>query len=344
MMPNDPITIDSLDLGTLPEGEITAAWLNIAEDGLGQAVSLPLLIAKGRKAGPVCGISAAVHGDELNGIPAIHRLFQSLDLDRLRGTIVAVVVANPLAFHRRDRRLDEGADLNHMFPGRRQGSLGQVLASRIRKHILRQVDVLLDLHTASRGRVNSLYVRADMSDLHTARLAYLQRPEIIVHNPPSDGTFRGAAASLGVPAITVEIGDPSRFQPAFTRRTTAGIRAVLVDLGMVTRRPVTLGDPPVVCASSGWTYTQRGGLLRVEVALGQLVQKGEVMARIHDVFGRETATIEAPSDGIVVGHAVDPVAPTGTRVVHLGQVAGDQHEHLLDRERAIDTETSPWKS
>ena len=289
------------------------------------------------------GVSAAIHGDELNGIPAMHRLFEGLDVQRLKGTVVAVMVANPVAFRRRQRRLDEGIDLNHVFPGKRRGTLGEVLAYRIRKQFLQRIDVLLDLHTASRGRVNSLYVRADMSDVRTARLAYLQRPEIIVHNPPSDGTLRGAAASAGIPAITVEIGNPSSFQDALTKRTTSGLRAVMANMGMISRRPPALGEEPIVCTRSRWTYTEAGGLLRVVPPLRARVDKGDTLATLTDIFGRPHSEVSAPFAGVVVGHAVDPVATTGTRVVHLGEVVDDDGSGLVSREQALASEV-PWTS
>lgn len=333
-----PLELDDLDVQALPRGRRVAAWLPILEDGLGNMIRLPLLVARGKHPGPVVGLTAAVHGDELNGIPAIHRLFASLEVERLRGTLVAVVVANPLAFHRRTRRLEDAFDLNHLFPGKKRGHVGEVLAHRLRNRVLKQLDVLVDLHTASRGRVNCLYVRADMTHGPTARLAYLQRPQIIVHNRPSDGSFRGAAASLGLPAITVEIGDPSRFQTRYTRRATAGLRAVLADLGMVPKRPVNLGDPPIVCGRSEWIFTDRGGLLDVHVDVVDEVKAGDRLATLTDVFGTPRATFDAPYDGVVVGHAVDPVAPTGARIVHLGQPVGPD-DGCLSRDDAM---ASPW--
>lgn len=316
--PGEPLVWERLDLDAVAPGTIQPVWLTVAEDGLGEPIRLPVLVARGAREGPVAGITAGVHGNELNGVPTVHRLLRHLDPQRLRGTIVAVVVVNVPGFHRRSRMFSDRRDLNHAFPGRPDGHGAQVFAHRVFEHVVRRVDVLIDLHTASAGRVNSLYVRADMSSAASARLAYLQRPQIIVHNPPSDGTLRGAAASVGIPAVTVEIGDPQVFQSRYVKRATVGLRATLADLGMVARRPVALGDEPLICEDSGWLYTDRGGLLQVFPEVAAVLRAGDPVARLTDVFGRERRTWVAPSDGVVIGRATDPVARTGARIIHFG--------------------------
>ena len=173
-------------------------------------------------------------------------------------------------------------------------------------------DVLLDLHTASFGRVNSLYVRADMSNPRTARLAYLQRPQIIVHNPPHDKTLRGSVAALGIPAVTVEIGNPHRYNRHYIRQSLTGVRRVLGDMGMVRSRVVRPGEPPVLCWRSYWIYTDHGGLLDVVTEVVKRVSPSETVAVLRDSFGVVTREYKSPEQGIVIGHSVNPVASTGS--------------------------------
>lgn len=329
--PGDPLVWETLDLDAVEPGTIQPVWLAVAEDGLGEPIRLPVLVARGTKEGPVAGITAGVHGNELNGVATVHRLLRRVDPHRLRGTIVSVVVVNVPGFHRRSRMFSDRRDLNHEFPGRPSGHAAQLFAHRVFEQVVRRVDVLVDLHTASAGRVNSLYVRADMCDPASARLAYLQRPQIIVHNPPSDGTLRGAAASLGIPAVTVEIGDPQIFQSRYVKRATVGLRATLADLGMVARRPVALGDEPLICDDSGWLYTDRGGLLQVFPEVAAVLREGDPLARLTDVFGRERRSWVAPYDGVVIGRAVDPVARTGARIVHYGVLHAPGEGGILGR-------------
>lgn len=309
--------IDSLDLDALPTGMHHRLLLRLAEDGLGRPVRVPLMVCRGAKPGPVFGITAAVHGDELNGIPIVHRLFAGLDASTLRGTVLACVVVNVPGLLRGQRSFDR-EDLNRIFPGKPDGNDAQAWAHRILNQVVAPMDSLLDLHTASRGRVNSLYVRADMDAEVPAQMARLQRPQIIVHNPPKDGTLRGAAADLGIPAITVEVGNPSRFQRDMIQTGLRGVRNVLRFMGMVGRKPQITGPDPVRCDSSYWMYTTGGGLLEVVPKLAAHVQAGEVVARQTNAFGDVTRQYVAPQDGVVIGKSVSPVAATGARILHLG--------------------------
>jgi predicted deacylase len=278
----------------------------------------------------VLGISAALHGDEVNGAAVVHRLFDKLDASKLSGHIVALPVTNVPAFHAQQRRTPHGFDLNHNFPGKPDGNDVELYAHRLMERFVTHLDMLVDLHTASRGRANSLYIRADMTHEVAARMAYLQRPQIILHNPAADMTLRGAAHGQGVAAITVEVGNPSRFQPELIRSSVVGLRSILSDRGMLHRRPVDLGPPPVICRSSHWLYTEHGGLLDVFPKVNERVEEGQPIARIVDAFGRELRTWTAPHDGIVIGRAVDPVAASGARILHLGRLA-DDNDPLLER-------------
>lgn len=314
-----------LDIESFPRGELSRLYIDLVANGLAQDILLPLLVARGKKDGPVFGLTAAVHGNELNGIRVIHDLMHHIEPRQLSGTVVALAVVNVPGLHRHQREFVDGGDLNHIFPGRHDGNVGEVYAHRILDRIVSRFDYLVDLHTASFGRVNSVYVRADMTHAATATMAYLQRPQIIVHNPPSDYTLRGAAMDLGIPAITLEIGDPQRFQPSYVRSSRIGLRRVLSAAGMLPRRPVAEGPEPVLCESSRWMYTDRGGLLEVLPHPTDRVSKGERVAVLRNAFGDVIREYQAPTDGIVIGNSVNPVGQTGARILHLGSVAPEQH-------------------
>ncbi|MBX3251941.1 MAG: succinylglutamate desuccinylase/aspartoacylase family protein [Myxococcales bacterium] len=313
--------VSDLDLDGLAIGQVHRLLFDLMDDALGQPIHLPVLVARGRRPGPVFGMTAAVHGNELNGIPVIHDVFRRLDLDSLRGTVVALVVVNVPGFRLAQRDLDEGTDLNTIMPGRAKGSTPQVYAHRVVQRLVRKFDRFLDLHTASFGRINSLYVRADMDHPVARHMAYLLRPQIILHNQPSDKTLRGAAMAFGIPAVTIEIGDPQRFQPELVKTSSRGVRRLLADMDMIPRRKVVIADPPVVCDKSKWLYTDRGGLLEVYPELCQSVQRGDLLGRLTDVFGEVVREYRATEDGVIIGKSVNPAGPVGARIAHVGHIA-----------------------
>lgn len=317
--------ITSLNLSTVAAGTVERFQLEIMRDPLSTPVCVPVMVARGASEGPVFGITAAIHGNEVNGIPIIQRLFAELDPTMLRGTVVGIPIVSAYAFMAATRTFFEGFDLNRIMPGNPHGNVGQVYAHRILERLVRHLDYLVDVHTASFGRVNSLYVRADLRHPQSRKMAFLQSPEIIVHNEAKDGTLRDAAMDMGISAITVEVGDPLRFQRRMIRDSLHGVRAILHEYGFLPTGPLDDEDePPVVCRESKWIYADNGGLLEVLPDLAEMVREGDAIARLRNPFGDILATYQAPYDGVVVGKSTNPVCRTGSRILHLGSPTDPQ--------------------
>ncbi|KAJ3114365.1 hypothetical protein HDU96_002170 [Phlyctochytrium bullatum] len=340
-----PVVRDSLVIEEFPTGKISTAWINMMKQGLSEWLRIPVIIARGVKEGPVVGITAVVHGNELNGVPCIHRVITDIDVHRLTGTVVAVPCVNVPGYLRFSREFSDGKDLNRVFPGSESGTASQVYAYCILNKIVSHFDYLIDLHTASFGRVNSYYVRSDLNDPVSAILAKLQQPQIILHNSGQDGTLRSAAMSRGIKAITVEIGNPQLFQNQYVQWSYLGVMRILAYLNMFPNHefPATdsdengLGDarhpdeitsslaalyppPPntIICSKGFWIYTKTGGVLEVYPGVNTVVRKGDLIARIKNIFGNIVDEIYSPSHGVTIGRSSNPVAMAGDRVLHLG--------------------------
>ncbi|MCB0520396.1 MAG: succinylglutamate desuccinylase/aspartoacylase family protein [Saprospiraceae bacterium] len=310
--------IEDLKLQDIPYGTKQRFFLHIVSDGMGMPVYLPIIVAKGTEDGPVLGLTAAVHGNELNGIPVVQRIMHEIDVSKLRGTVVGIPVSNVPSLLRRTRRFLDGNDLNHLMPGKPDGNVSQVYAWRLVERVIRYFNYLIDLHTASQGRINSYYIRADMVNPTTRQLAILQNPKIILHNPPSDGTLRGAANELGIHAITLEVGNPATFQRGMIRDGLTGIHNVLHYLDMLHSQIDEPVEPPVICKNSHWMYSDEGGFLSVLPEVGSFVKKGQPIATMRNVFGDVIKEYTAPEDGVVIGKEVNPINQTGGRMLHLG--------------------------
>jgi predicted deacylase len=310
--------INDLKVADAPKGKISRYWLNIVTDGIGVPIHIPIMVARGNEEGKTLGLTAAIHGNELNGIPMIQRLFKNIDINQLKGTIVGVPVMNIPSLLRKQRRFIDGTDLNHIMPGIPNGNTSQVYAWRLVNRIVKEFDYLVDLHTASNGRVNSYYIRADMGHKMVEKMALLQNAEIIVHNPPSDGTLRGAAGELGIPAITLEVGNPNTFQKGMIKDGLSGIYNLLDYLNMLKFDIEEPEENTVLCKNSYWIYSDTGGIMTVHPSVTDLVKKGEVVATLRNIFGDLVKEYSAPEDGIVIGKSVSPINLTGGRILHLG--------------------------
>ncbi|KAK3836901.1 MAG: hypothetical protein J3R72DRAFT_450015 [Linnemannia gamsii] len=330
--PKDYPVWDDLDLSILPSGRISRLWIVLAEDAMSTPIRVPVIVAKGVRPGPVVGLTAALHGNELNGIPLTHRLvLQEIQCQALHGIVVAVPVANVPGYLAQQRGFTDGTDLNRLMPGKKNGTTSQVYSYNLMTRLVRHFTHLIDLHTASKGRVNSLYVRANMQNQTTRLMARLQNPQIIVHNTSPDGSLRGAAMQqYNIPAITVEIGDPARFQKRFVKSAILGVTNILSHLKMVEDEHEVQDYDPVICAKSYWIFTKGGGILNVLPDVNTWVRKGELIATLHNIFGLEEHRYFAPEDGIVVGKSVDPVCQSGCRILHLGIVSDRFPEGKID--------------
>lgn len=320
---NIPV-VERVDLSILEKGKIHKLWLSLGEDFQNKPITIPVFIAKGKEEGHVLGLTAAIHGNELNGIPIIHNLFESLDPSSLKGVLVAIPGLNPLAIDRNQREFIDGTDLNRIFPGKEHGNRSEQMAYQIGKKVIPLFDYHIDLHTASFGRINSLYGRGDMNDSTLSTMLRLIEPDLIVSNKgkasfgtASGLTMRAYALSLGIKSITVEYGNPQVFQKDMITRGVLGIQKVMTHLGMFEGK-VSIPEVENVCSKSYWIYTQEGGYLEVLVQLNQKVEKGEQIAMTKDSFGTIVQTYSAPESGIVVGKSTNPVAISGSRIIHLG--------------------------
>lgn len=321
--------IETIDLDEIPAFQIKKYWLKILDNGLSQPVCVPVLIARGNTDGPVLGLTAAIHGNELNGLRVIQEVFENLDVENFNGTIIAIPGLNAVSIPLHQRRYPDSEDLNRKFPGKANGNDSQQYVWHINQKILSQLDYLIDMHTASFGRENSLYVRADMSDKRIAQMAYLQDADIILSSKgkPSTGnqssstrTMRAEAMLQGIAAITVEYGNPQVFQPDMIERGQRGVENIMSWLKMI-NEPATETAPAVVCEKSYWIYVEEGGYLEIKVNLGQLLKRGALIAVLRNPFGDIIKNYYCPEDGIVIGRSSNPVNQSGGRIIHLGILA-----------------------
>jgi predicted deacylase len=312
-------TIKRLDVEQAPVGKISYYWLHIINNKFGEPIRIPIMVARGKKPGPVLGVTAAMHGNELNGIPVIQQLFKGLNINELSGTVVGVLIMNVPALLLEQRVFNEGTDLNRITPGKTDGNCPQVYAYRLVDRILSQFNYHIDLHTASFGRINSFYIRADMQNPNTAEMAKLQNADIILHNLGNDGTLRGTAEDLGIHSITVELKDPHVFQWDVIEDGLVGIRNVMYYLNMLEGMVIPAINATVVCESSKWIYTDEGGVLQVFPDVCEHLKAGDKIAEVRNIFGTMTKEYFAPHDGVVIGRSINPLNQTGSRIIHFGK-------------------------
>jgi predicted deacylase len=100
-------------------------------------MTIPVEVIRGKEEGPVLFVSAAIHGDEINGVETIKRLLaRKKVLAKIKGTLIAVPIVNVFGFNRNIRYLPDRRDLNRCFPGSDLGSLAGQLAHIFMREIV----------------------------------------------------------------------------------------------------------------------------------------------------------------------------------------------------------------
>jgi predicted deacylase len=287
---------------------------------------MPVHVVHGKEDGPVLLVSAAIHGDELNGIEIIRRLVSSKMVSKLRGTLLAVPMVNAYGLMNESRYLPDRRDLNRAFPGSETGSLASRLAHLFMQEVVSRCTYGIDLHTGSNHRTNLPQVRANLDDPETERLARSFGVPVLLNSALRDGSLRAAAGDLGIPILLYEAGEALRYNSVAIRAGTKGIFNVMRALEMLTPQKNTgKNQKPYIARSSRWVRAPESGMLRTTRALGTQVSKGDVLGYIDDSGRLERVKIVAAFEGVIIGRLELPIVHEGDAVFHIARFKDDSN-------------------
>jgi predicted deacylase len=308
MTANTSITIGDT---TVKRGERVSIELPVADLYTGTSLAMPVKVLCGNRAGPILFVSAAVHGDELNGVEIIRRLLKRRTLQSIRGTLIAVPVVNVHGFLNQSRYLPDRRDLNRSFPGSAKGSIAARLANTFLKEIVAKADVGIDLHTGAINRSNLPQIRANIDDPETLVLAKAFGTAVVLNSNIRDGSLRACAAERGFPMLIYEAGEALRFDEISIRAGLRGVLQVMRQIGMLPPSKTTTPINPVIADSTSWIRSPISGVVSHKADLGTRVVEGQRLAVVGDPLGEDEEQVIAPFNGIVIGRSNLPLAHEG---------------------------------
>ena len=317
------------DVTVLPGRKIQIE-LPFAKVVTGATESLPVKVINGRSAGPNVWLSAAIHGDELNGIQIIRRVIKELDAKMLRGAVIAVPIVNPLGFITQSRYLPDRRDLNRSFPGSARGSTASRLAHLFMEQVVDQCSVGIDLHTATNHRINHPQLRANLDDPTTLELARAFAAPFSIHARLRDGSLRQAAAERDKTVLLYEAGQAHRFDDDAIEIGVVGVMRTLRALGMIDVRLPRVRQTRLI-RRTRWVRARRGGIADIQVALGQHVVNGETLASISDAFGMRPTQVKASETGWVIAQSLRPLVNSGDSLVHIASARGPDRDDPAEK-------------
>lgn len=317
-MSNEPFIINGISIspGTRITIDLPAARLYTHAP-----IPIPVHIINGKKTGPRLFLSAAIHGDEINGVEIIRRLLKLPALKKLTGTLIAVPMVNVHGLINHSRYLPDRRDLNRSFPGSEKGPLASRLANLFMKEIVEKSTHGIDIHTGAIHRSNLPQIRANLDDKETEKLARAFNVPIIISSNIRDGSLREAAASFGIPTLLYEAGEALRFDEVSIRAGVKGIINVMRTLEMLppSKSKTKKQFEPAVARSSSWVRAPDSGILRAMVALGSRVKKNSLLGVVADPFGDSEVNVESPYSGIVIGRTNLPLVNEGDALYHIAR-------------------------
>jgi len=278
----------------------------------------PILVVNGVKAGPRLCLTAAVHGDELNGIEVVRHILYSTNAEELSGTLIGVPIVNLQGFRRSSRYLADRRDLNRYFPGNTKGSSAARIANSFFKNVVSNCDALVDLHTGSFHRTNLPQLRADLRNPKVLEMARAMGPIVAVQSSGLRGSLRTAAADAGIPAVTLEAGRPLELEQSDIDQGIRSVESLMDALGMIKKRKFWEFKPEPMYYRSRWVRAKEGGMLFSNVELGQRVHEGDLLGKVTDPITNAKTDIYSPFNGRIIGMALNQVMQPGFAAFHIG--------------------------
>ncbi len=294
---------------------------------------LPFMSAVSAKPGPLIWLTACSHGNEVSGIVVIQELFKFIKKNLRCGTVKAFPLMNPLGFEMGTRNITMSReDLNRSFPGNLNGSLGERMAHRIFAAITEEKPALvLDLHN---DWIESIpYVLLDNNPGEKHKTAYKESIKVaskaglclIVDTEEMNRSLSYNLLKKDIPALTIELGKSNVVSESNVIYGLESLKNILANLGMLSldNKPFEfpLADgygKGIMLRYSDKPFSSKTGIIRFMAKPGDMVKKGQRLARNINAFGKLQETITAIEDGIVLGHTDSSAAFPGMPIMAFG--------------------------
>ena len=292
--------------------------LPVVRDLGGLDIKIKAHVFAGAQEGPTLLITSMLHGEEWFSVLIIRELLQRLDRSQLKGTIIAIPVANESAFNTNTRCVMDGSDepdANRSFGGR-YSCLTNVITRKLEEEFMSKADFLIDYHIGTWGnRMADIGYGADYANSKTSQisrgmaLAYgfpVLHAMTMFKGTHSNRTSMGRAGSqYDIPGIVPEIGGlgfGEEIEAGWIEDNIRGLLGNLKYLGMLEGEPEYCDK--YLQIHDYWRISpQNGGYIELAVHPNgplTLVKKDQLLAKVIDPETFEVIEeLRSPGDGYI---------------------------------------------
>ena len=317
------IPIEDFQPNSIAQGSIQPIFLQLGQSGNRRGFGVPVLVAQGNQPGKTLVVFAGVHGDELEGVQAIHEVFLQLDAKALSGCLIAVTVAN-LAAYRFTKRLSpiDGLNLARTFPGRNDGTLSERIAHYLSQIIVQHADFFIDLHSGGLTYLLPTMIGYDARDTRQGRESkeaalHFGTPVMWGHPQVSPGRSLSVAITKGIPWLYTECPSGGRVSPSQLPYYVEGLLNLMRYLGMLPGSAIRR-IPEVHLLGTGdldrTISVNTDGFLVPKVQILDEVRPNQVVAIVRDLFGRTIEEVRTVHGGVVSMLRAMPVVSPGDSI------------------------------
>lgn len=298
-------------------GEFREIDINIARLPSHTVIDTPVYVYVSEKPGPILGLMAGMHGDEINGMEIVRRILDAGFHRVQRGAVLCMPVINVYGFLNYSREVPDGKDINRSFPGSKSGSLASRVAWHMTRDIIPVIDYGVDFHTGGAARTNYPQVRCTLNQETNVQLADAFAAPFTIDSGFRPHSLRQTAAKKGKSIIVYEGGESVRLDASAIEQGIEGTLRVMQHLGMIDWAPAPRERTRVIRDSS-WLRSRHAGLFHNLVSCGAHIEKGQVVGTITDPFGEFKEPVKSTMEGHVIGLNNNPVVNAGDALLHVG--------------------------
>jgi predicted deacylase len=300
--------------------------------GVDAATSIPVVVVRGAKPGPVLALVSGAHGTEYASIIALEKVIQTLDPAQVSGTVILVPLLNIASFEQKVPHVNpvDGKSMNRFYPGKQDGTQTERASHVMTKQVVERCDYLVDYHGGDLDENLRPYAYWPKSGdaKHDAItrdmvLAFGLDHVIIWSDRPKDPAasryLDNTANTRGKPAIAVEAGYSGTVQPDDVALLANGTLSLMRYLKMLPGAP-TVVEHPVWLGKVDTVTSEQPGIFYPLVQRGTYVEAGMKIGYVTDYFGKTIFEAHAPVAGVVLYICGVPSMKKGDTVANIGEI------------------------